>query len=63
MALVTTLLTVMAMLGGITLLLWLSTFIEARHLGPLVVDQTVGPMVEPAGPPTLTVVEAVQTAA
>lgn len=30
-----TLLTVIAMLGGITALLWFSSFIEARHLGPL----------------------------
>ncbi len=34
MALVTTMLTVMAMLGGIAALLWLSTVIEARRLGP-----------------------------
>jgi hypothetical protein len=33
-ALVTTILTVLAMLGGITFLLWISTMIEARQLGP-----------------------------
>ncbi|HET6965808.1 MAG TPA: hypothetical protein VFH58_13620 [Acidimicrobiales bacterium] len=61
----TTILTVLAMLGGISLLLWLSTFVETRHLGPVVageVDLTDGssrPVMEPA----LGVVEAVQTAA
>jgi hypothetical protein len=37
-ALLTTILTVVAMLGGISLLLWLSTVIEDRHLGPPELD-------------------------
>lgn len=67
MALLMTLLTVVAALGGISLLLWLSTFVEARHLGPALsaeVDVTDGatrPAVADAG---LSVVPAaVQTAA
>ena len=51
-----TILTVAAVLGGISLLLWLSAFIESRQLGPLVVDAT-----DPV--PALSVVETVQTAA
>lgn len=35
MALVTTILTVTAMLGGVAVILWLSTVLEARHLGPM----------------------------
>ncbi|MDA8043774.1 MAG: hypothetical protein M0Z30_00825 [Actinomycetota bacterium] len=35
MALVMTLLTVLAMLGGTALLLWFTVFMESRHLGPL----------------------------
>lgn len=54
-----TILTVAAMLGGISLLLWFCAFFESRHLGPVIVDVTQ----EPAGAPALSVVEAVQTAA
>ena len=35
MALVTTLLTVAIILGGIGTILWLTTLVETRHLGPL----------------------------
>ena len=59
MALLITILTVAAMLGGIALLLWLCTFFESRHLGPLMVDTTSD--AEPS--PALSVVDAVQTAA
>ena len=61
MALLMTILTVAAMLGGITLLLWLSTFFESRHLGPLTVDVTSAR--EPAVGPALSMVDSVQTAA
>ncbi len=65
MALVSTILTVLAMLGGLSLLLWLSTFVETRHLGPAVaaeVDLTdAAPLA--GAEPALGVVEAVQTAA
>ena len=44
MALVTTLLTVAAMLGGITILLWISAAFETRHLGSRPVG---GPLVGP----------------
>lgn len=56
-----TILTVAAILGGISLLLWFSTFIETRHLGPLTVDVSDSAIGEAA--PALTVVEVVQTAA
>lgn len=64
-ALVMTILTVVAMLGGISLLLWLSTFIESRHLGPAAFDMSVAPAsaMEPASAPALAVMEAVQPAA
>ena len=53
-----TILTVMAMLGGITALLWLSAFIESRRLGPVGLPEAAAQMagMEP-------VVEAVRTAA
>jgi hypothetical protein len=61
-ALVTTILTVVAILGGISFLLWLSTFIEVRQLGPLgSAGLPAGPAV--AEPGAQAVVEAVQTAA
>ena len=37
-----TILTVVAALGGISLLLWLSTVIEVRQLGPLEADGPLG---------------------
>ncbi len=64
-ALVMTILTVVAMLGGISLLLWVSTFIESRHLGPAVTNatDTTAPTAELAPALALSVVEAVGTAA
>lgn len=63
MALVTTILTVVAILGGISLLLWVSTVMESRHLGPLVVGGPDGNAPEPSDGPALSVVDPVQTAA
>lgn len=60
MALLTTILTVAAILGGISALLWFCAFFEARHLGPLTIDATDS-ATEPA--PALSVVDTVQTAA
>ena len=62
-----TLLTVVAALGGISVLLWLSTFVETRHLGPALaaeVDLTDGATRPLAAEAALSVVDgAVQTAA
>ncbi len=58
MALVMTVLTVIAMLGGITLLLWVCTVVEARHLGPRVVDSPAAGPSEPVAAPALHVSEA-----
>lgn len=56
MALLTTILTVVAMLGGISLLLWLSTVVEDRQLGPPELDESAA--VEPLEPkPALSVVD------
>lgn len=66
MALLTTIFTVVAMLGGISLLLWLSCFVETRHLGPagaVEVDLTDGVPASGGLEPALSVVEAVQPAA
>lgn len=65
MALVTTILTVVAMLGGISLLLWFSTFVENRHLGPAGVDLTDSVPEQPAAAPApaLSIMDAVQPAA
>jgi len=60
-ALLMTILTVAAMLGGISLLLWLCAFFESRHLGPLNIDLTEATG-EAAGS-ALSMVEVVQTAA
>lgn len=60
MALLMTILTVAAVLGGISLLLWFCAFFEARHLGPLTIDATDAVM---DSAPALSMVEAVQTAA
>ena len=67
MALLMTILTVAAILGGISLLLWFCAFFESRHLGPLVVDGTIdvtgSRTAEPGAAPALSMVEVVQTAA
>jgi hypothetical protein len=60
-ALVTTILTVVAILGGISFLLWLSTFIEVRQLGP--VGPATGDGDAAAAVAEGPVVEVVQTAA
>lgn len=60
MALVMTILTVLAALGAISLLLWLSAYVEARHLGPTIID-LVTP--EAAAAPVLSVVETAHPAA
>ena len=66
-----TILTVAAILGGISLLLWFCAFFESRHLGPLIVDDAVdltaagaGSVIsQPVAAPALSMVEAVQPAA
>ena len=63
MALITTISEVMGMLGGIASLLWLSTYIEARQLGPVAVDAALADETPAFAPARLTVVEPVPSAA
>lgn len=63
MALITTISEVMGMLGGIASLLWLSTYIESRQLGPVAVDGAQPEEAPAFVPARLAVVEPVPSAA